>query len=465
LKDKNNNTIVSWFAKRLNLDKEVPKYATNPLYGLGGLATACGILLAITGIFLSIGYQPVVEIAYESVGTITNILPYGGVLRGIHRYAADFMIFFAVLHFFRIILTAAYRKPRELTWMIGIIIGVLVILTAYTGYILPLTEMAVAASFIGSGILLSIPYLGEGLFSLLIGSGGLPEMLGRFATFHTVLLPGLIILGLMIHFLLIREHRVSEPYSERQDRTIVRFFPNLLLSEISGIVLISGVIVVIASLMPIEMGLKFEPLVGTPPVEPEWYLLALYAIFKTGLPIFEVGILLVVGLLAILLVIPFIDTEGNRHPKTRPFYTAFAVSLAICIIVFTYWGYVTPGQTIPLTQAAAVGLAIVLMIFIPSIILANLKKKIQENVDTTKSDYQEMKKSNIRSIIAPIIMVGIVVLQIIFSLLALQAHILGYWNTSALFVGMTIIGFALSIFIYRTTYLPYSTTDQNSYTC
>ena len=449
------NRISGWFVNRFNLKRDVPKYSTHPLYGLGGLATACAVMLGITGIFLSTGYKATVEGAYQSVATITNDIPYGSVLRGIHRYAADLMILFAIFHFFRIFLTASYRKPRELTWIIGIFGGVLVILMAYTGYTLPLTEMSLAASFIGSGILMSVPFIGDGLFSLFIGSGSLQEMVSRFSTFHVSLLPGLIILALMLHFYLIREHRVSEPYSVKQDKSLVRFYPNLLLTELSAVVFLSGILVILASIMPVGVGLIFDPMKGTPPVEPEWYLLALYSIFKTGLPIFEVGILFVGTLLIALIAIPFIDVQGNKHPKDRPFYTAFAIVLALSIIIFTYWGYVTPGQTIPLIQAAVVALVIILVTFISAIALAHrkIKEKNERAIDTEISN--EDGDGN-TSALFPFILVLIVLLQIIFVGISVKAHLAGNWNIAGLSIGIILVCFAISMLIYRAAYLPYT---------
>ena len=453
--------ISGWFDLRLRLkaflDRETPKYSTSPLYGFGGLALACGILAIITGWLLSIYYNPSLENAFESVRRISEEIPYGSVVRSIHRYAADLIIVFAIMHFLRVFLTASYRKPRDLTYIIGILAGVAIILTSYAGYSLPLNEISVAATYIGVGILLSVPFIGNWLTAVLLGGGGLSDILSRYYTYHLAVLPSIIVILLLIHFYLVRTHGVSEPYSSSQDTTPVPFYPNLLLTEISAIFLLVGILIVIGSIFPVPVGEKFEPTKPTGIIEPEWYLLAIYALIKTGIPVFEAGVLFPAVILLILLCIPFIDIGGNRHPKLRPFYTALGITLSLEFLIFTIWGYITPGQTIPLPNAVAVGSLIAAAVFTASValryrvpILPKLNKLTPEAILSAASSNTRYSQKWITPTA-----ILLTAASIVLALAAVYCHTLGLWSYTSLLVGLDFMVFSAFTYLYRVAYYPY----------
>jgi quinol-cytochrome oxidoreductase complex cytochrome b subunit len=452
--------ISGWFDLRLRLksflDRETPKYSTNPLYGLGGLALACGIVAIITGWLLSIYYDPSLEGAFDSVRRISEEIPYGSVIRSIHRYSADLIVIFAILHFLRVFLTTSYRKPRDLTYIIGIIAGVAIVLTSYAGYSMPLNEVSVAATYIGVGLVLSIPFIGNWLTSVLLGGGELSDILSRYYTYHLAVLPAVIVVLLLIHFYLVRTHRVSEPYSSSQDTTSIPFYPNLLLTEISAIFLLVGILIVVGSVFPVPVGEKFEPTKPTGIIEPEWYLLAIYALIKTGVPVFEAGILFPAAILLILICIPFIDIGGSRHPKLRPFYTALAITLSLEFLIFTIWGYVTPGQTIPLVNAITVGGSIAAAVFIASValryrapMLSQFTSEVALRTAPTNSN------SSTSNWITPVA-VALTAVSIVLAAAAVFYHAIGLWLNTSLLVGFDFIVFSAFLYIYRAAYHPYS---------
>ncbi|MFN3621443.1 MAG: cytochrome b, partial [Nitrososphaerales archaeon] len=435
------------------LERDTPKYSTNPLYGLGGLALACGIVVIITGWLLSIYYEPSLGSAFESVRRISEEIPYGSVIRSIHRYGADLIIIFAIMHFLRVFFTASYRKPRDLTYIIGIIAGVVIVLTSYAGYSLPLNEVSVAATYIGVGLILSIPFIGNWLTSVLLGGGGLNDILSRYYTYHLAVLPAVIVLLLLIHFYLVRTHRVSEPYSSKQDTTPIPFYPNLLLTEISAIFLLVGILIVVSSIFPVPLGEKFDPTKPTGIIEPEWYLLATYALIKTGLPVFEAGVLTTAAILFILICIPFIDIGGSRHPKRRPFYTALGITLALEFLIFTIWGYVTPGQTIPLSSAITVGSGVAAAVFIASVALrykapiTNFDVKIVQPISSSSSHHTPTWFIPTATLLTAV--------SIILAAAAVFYHLSGLWLNTALLVGLDFIVFSAFLYIYRVVYYPY----------
>ncbi|MEM3387058.1 MAG: cytochrome bc complex cytochrome b subunit [Nitrososphaerales archaeon] len=449
--------VKGWFDLRLRLrnflDRDTPKYSTNPLYGLGGLALACGIIVIITGWLLSIYYEPSLEHAFESVRRISEEIPYGSVIRSIHRYGADLIIIFAIMHFLRVFFTASYRKPRDLTYIIGILAGIAIVLTSYAGYSLPLNEVSVAATYIGVGLILSIPFIGNWLTSVLLGGGGLNDILSRYYTYHLAVLPAVIVLLLLIHFYLVRTHRVSEPYSSKQDTTPVPFYPNLLLTEISAIFLLVGILIVVSSIFPVPVGERFDPTKPTGIIEPEWYLLATYALIKTGLPVFESGILFTAAILLILICIPFIDIGGNRHPKYRPFYTALGITLALEFLIFTIWGYVTPGQTIPLSGAITVGVGVAAAVFIASLILRYRVPMSSVEAEVTLPITSSSSNST-PSWITPTAAL-LTAVSIILAAAAVYYHVSGLWLNTALLVGLDFIVFSAFLYIYRAAYYPY----------
>ena len=456
--EKEEKGVSGWFDLRLRLksflDRETPKYSTNPLYGLGGLALTCGIVAIITGWLLSIYYVPTLEGAFESVRRISEEIPYGSVIRSMHRYSADLIIIFAILHFLRVFLTASYRKPRDLTYIVGIIAGVAIVLTSYAGYSLPLNEVAVAATYIGVGIVLSIPFIGNWLTSVLLGGGGLSDILSRYYTYHVAVLPAIIVVLLLVHFYLVRTHRVSEPYSSKQDTTPVPFYPNLLLTEISAIFLLVGILIVIGSIFPVPVGEKFEPTKPTGMIEPEWYLLAIYALIKTGLPVFEAGVLFPLAILLILLCIPFIDIGGNRHPKLRPFYTALAITLSLEFLIFTIWGYITPGQTIPLVDAVVVGSVIAAAVFIASVALRYrvpmFTQFTSEAFSRATTTHSNPSTSNWITPLA----IALTVVSVALAAAAVFYHIIGLWLNTSLLVGLDFIVFSAFVYLYKIAYYP-----------
>ncbi len=344
--------VIEWLDERFKfyenfLRMKAPRHAFNPMYSLGGLTFLFFIVQAVTGVFLAIYYQPSPEYAYDSVARITYEVRYGNFVRSLHFYSAQFMVLFALLHFIRTYFTASYRKPREFTWITGILAGVLTILCGYTGYSLIFNTISVAAVRIVIGLVRDIPLIGSVLTDILQGTGSLSDLLSRYFTYHTLLLPGALFLVLALHFYLIRVHHISGPVSEGGKVEEVPFFPNLFVLEVAGIFFALGVLFIISNMFPAELGEKFNPLKPLGVGEPEWYFLSLYVFLKAGvLPLLVV--LVPVLLILFFVLLPFMDKRGGRHPCNRPFYTFIGLTLTLSMAIYTYWGLITPGQSIPL---------------------------------------------------------------------------------------------------------------------
>ena len=188
-----------------------PEYAvSNPLYCLGGTAFLCFLILATTGIFLAMYYKPTPAEAYKSVEHIMTEVPMGSLIRSAHHWAANTMIAAVMLHMIRVYFMGAYKKPRELNWVVGVFLLLTTTTFGFSGYLLPWDQLAYWATKIGTGIAGSIPVMGQYISLILIGGSDLgAETLTRFYAIHVLILPAAIITLLLLHFLMVRIQGIS----------------------------------------------------------------------------------------------------------------------------------------------------------------------------------------------------------------------------------------------------------------
>jgi len=202
------------------MKKGVPRYAMNPMYCLGGLTLAAFMVQVFTGIFLALYYVPSVDHAWDSIHHIENAVPFGFVIRNVHRWSANIMVIMVVLHAMRVYFTRAYRAPRELNWMAGVGLLFLTVFVAFTGYVLPWDQRAYWAATVGTNLITAVrdaPLLGpilaplmDVMRNLLIGGAEVgPSTLSRFYGFHILWLPGAIMGLMLVHFWMIRRHGIA----------------------------------------------------------------------------------------------------------------------------------------------------------------------------------------------------------------------------------------------------------------
>ena len=204
----------NWIVSRTKIEpfitSRVPRHALSPIYCLGGTTFLLFVVLAVTGVLLSMYYIPTPEAAYDSVAAITKTVPYGWLIRSVHFYSANGMLILAVLHMLRVYYTGSYKAPRELNWVAGVGLGLLTLFAGYTGYTLRWDQVAVGASGIGKGIATSVPYLGPLLGTALWGKGS-GDTLSRYAGSHMLLIPGVMVILMAIHFWMVKRHGISGP--------------------------------------------------------------------------------------------------------------------------------------------------------------------------------------------------------------------------------------------------------------
>jgi len=212
--------VGDWFDERFNvrgplqtfLQKPVPKHALRWYFCLGGITFSLFVIQGITGILLSFYYKPTPEDAYDSILFIMNNVRFGWLIRSIHSWSATLMIAACLAHMLRVYITGAYKKPRELNWVAGVLLLLLTLTFGFTGYLLPWDQKAFWGSTVGSEIMGVVPLIGDALLGLLRGGPDITGLtLTRFYGIHMLVLPVATFLFLGIHFIVIRRQGISGP--------------------------------------------------------------------------------------------------------------------------------------------------------------------------------------------------------------------------------------------------------------
>jgi len=201
---------------RKQFEKPVWLYRTrlesNFLACLGGITFALYLFQVVTGVLLLMYYRPTTAEAYKSVVEITTQVPYGWMIRGVHRWGANLMVVTVLLHMMRVFFTAAYRPPRDVTWVNGMLLLVFTFGFGFSGYLLPWSQASYWATTVGTDSMSAIPIVGDTLKYFVRGGNVVGQLaLTRSFAFHVVILPGLMLLFLVLHFLMIRRQGIAEP--------------------------------------------------------------------------------------------------------------------------------------------------------------------------------------------------------------------------------------------------------------
>jgi quinol-cytochrome oxidoreductase complex cytochrome b subunit len=369
--------FVEWFKSRfglkVNVLRPVPEYSMNPLYWLGALTVIAFGLQVLTGLLMMIYYVPTVDQAYSSTLFIINSVPLGWLLETVHLYGAYAMILLAFLHLFRGYFASVQKKPREMMWVIGMLMGLTVLGFGLTGYLLPWTVVSKSATDVSIGMLGFLPgQIGSIITFLIAGSGSSAAELTRFFDLHIVVLPAGLLSLLALKLFLFEAHGAAEPVSGAKSSREIPWFPNVYLYFAMLGSLFVGVIFVAASLFPLSLPAEFSPQAASNYVpQPEWYFLWMYQVLKFAS--FEgSGIYAALGgvtaFAALLILLPFLDRGRTRNPWFRPIYTTLGLIMIAELVALTVWGYLTPGQIIPDVQALEVNGTLAVVIGVVSFV-------------------------------------------------------------------------------------------------
>jgi quinol-cytochrome oxidoreductase complex cytochrome b subunit len=351
--------VVDWVDERLDLsglrhfiaEKSVPIHTQEIWYYLGGLTLFLLAVQIFTGILLLLYYRPSAAEAYESVQFIVTQVQFGWLIRNIHSWSANLLIAAAFAHFFSVFLLKSYRKPRELTWLTGIVLLFLMLGFGFSGYLLPWNELSFFATKVGTGIAGAVPFVGKFLLRLLRGGDDVTgATLSRFYGLHVAVLPAITTALVALHLLLVQRQGMSVPLGvERRLKPGARlrqmpFFPNYILRDVMAWYVALALLAALAAFYPWELGKKADPFAAVPPgIRPEWYFLATFYTLKL-IPSHVLGFegerlgVVGFGIVALLLVlVPFLDRRSNRGERS-PLFTVLAVLGLVYLVTFTIIG-------------------------------------------------------------------------------------------------------------------------------
>lgn len=342
------------------LYKELPR-GTGWLATLGNLSVLLFVLLAFTGIVLAMYYNPSPDKAYQSIDYIMNEVPMGSVLRGLHHWGGGAMVLVVFIHLLATFFTGSYKAPRELTWIIGVLLFLVTLGMGFTGYLLPWDMKAYWATVVSSSIVKSAPGIGDYMARIMLGGESVSGLtLTRFYAIHMLFLPSLLFLLVVIHIYLVRVHGLA-PHAEAKSVEAEiglpsqRFFPEHLFR--SSIVF-SGVLVLLVGLSVFGTVTREEiagTLIDSYLPRPEWYYMWLFQLLTYFTGVWETIVSLVVPVvgIAVLFAVPFLGSPNIRKLADRPVAMAAGVTGVVCILYLSLMGFasVRPyGETIPVPE-------------------------------------------------------------------------------------------------------------------
>jgi ubiquinol-cytochrome c reductase cytochrome b subunit len=337
-------SLYDWIDERTGVKKISRAILDEPIRGGARSAYVFGsaliflfLLQAATGIFLTMYYVPSADHAHVSVAYIQKVVPMGSIIRGLHSYGASAMIIILVAHLMQTYLFGAYKQRRELLWIVGIIMLLIVLGFAFTGYLLPWDQEAYFGTKVGTSVAGEVPVGGELMQRILLGGHDLTTLtLSRFFVIHIFLLPLALMLLVVLHLYFFRRAGAAGPYHRKDDAKIELFYPNQLFKDMIFIFVIFLGLLILAIQVPARLGPQADP-TSDFLARPPWYFLPLFQLLKyfpgklaliptVGLPMVLFGA---------LFLLPFIDRRPERHPLRRP--------IAISMLALALGGSVVLG--------------------------------------------------------------------------------------------------------------------------
>jgi quinol-cytochrome oxidoreductase complex cytochrome b subunit len=297
------------------------------------------VVQIFTGILLAFYYQAAPASAYDSVKYITEEVNYGWYFRSLHKWAATLMIAAVILHQMRIYFTGAYRKPRELNWMIGVLLLLCTLMLGFTGYCLVYEQMSYWGATVGANIADKVPVVGElGKRMFLAGEVYNERTLSRFYIIHAAILPVTVLVLLAVHILLIRLHGITEFKFASDDPAgpaHYNFFPDHFFTElIIGLVLML-ILSALAAALPATMGPRADPLTTPEVIKPEWFFYVMFRwlkLFSGTAAVLSIGFILFA-----MFAWPFLDALVRRIWKGSEFSVYIGIAAVLAIVGLTVW--------------------------------------------------------------------------------------------------------------------------------
>jgi ubiquinol-cytochrome c reductase cytochrome b/c1 subunit len=362
-----NNKVIAWIDHRLPifsyLEKEYHTFPTpknfNYFWNFGAIATVMLVLMIATGVVLATNYTPHADMAFNSVERIMRDVPSGWLMRYLHMNGASFFFIAVYVHIFRGLYYGSYKAPRELLWILGVIILLLMMATAFMGYVLPWGQMSFWGATVITNLFSAIPVVGDAVVTWLWGGFAIDNpTLNRFYALH-YLLPFVIVAVVALHVVALHVHGSNNPIGidPKGPQDTVPFHPYYTMKDGFGVICFLIVYCVFVFFMPNAMGdvanyIPANPLVTPTHIVPEWYFLPFYAILR-AIPDKLGGVLCMFGAIAVLFVVPWLDTSRVRSCAFRPIYKWFVMLLVIDMFALGICGANPPeGWYVPVSRLA-----------------------------------------------------------------------------------------------------------------
>ena len=342
------NKVVRWIEYRLPvfafLDQQLIDYPTprnlNYWWNMGSLAGIMLMVQIVTGVILAMHYMPHADLAFGSVEHIMRDVNWGWMLRYLHANGGS--MFFAVvyIHLFRGLYYGSYKAPREILWWMGVAILLVMMMTAFMGYVLPWGQMSFWAATVITNLFTAIPWIGEDLTIWLWGGYSVDQpLLSRFYSLH-YLMPFVLVGIVFVHLWALHAHGSNNPLGVdiKRPQDKIPFHPYYTVKDLFGMGVMFFILALFTFFLPNYLGevinyIPANPLQTPPHIVPEWYFLPFYAILR-AVPDKLGGVIAMALSILILFVLPWLDTSKVRSAKFRPIYKQFFwLFLADCVVL------------------------------------------------------------------------------------------------------------------------------------
>ena len=346
------NPVVMWIDHRLPvfsmLDHTANDYPTpknlSYMWNFGSLAGLSLVIMIVTGIVLTMNYTAHVDHAFGSVERIMRDVNHGWLIRYIHMNAASFFLIVVYIHIFRGLYYGSYKAPRELLWILGVVIFLLMMATAFMGYVLPWGQMSFWGATVITNLFSAIPFVGESIVTFLWGGFSVDNpTLNRFFSLH-YLMPFLIAGVVVLHIVALHRFGSNNPIGidAKGPQDTIPFHPYYTIKDLFGVAVFLLLLAGAVFFFPNAMGhpdnyIPANPMQTPAHIVPEWYFLPFYAILR-AVPDKLGGVLLMFSAILVLFVLPWLDRSPVRSARFRPVFRIFFWLLFIDCIALGYLG-------------------------------------------------------------------------------------------------------------------------------
>jgi ubiquinol-cytochrome c reductase cytochrome b/c1 subunit len=350
--------IVRWIDHRLPvftfLEHELNDYPTprnlSYWWNFGSLSGIMLVIMIVTGIFLAMQYTPHVNYAFDSVERIMRDVNYGWLMRYLHMNGASFFFILVYIHLFRGLFYGSYKTPRELLWMLGVVILLLMMATAFMGYVLPWGQMSFWGATVITNLFSAIPLVGQDIVTWLWGGFAVDNpTLNRFYSLH-YLLPFIIVAVVGLHLIALHQHGSGNPLGidSKGPQDSIPFHPYYTVKDMFGLGVFLIIYAAFVFYMPDALGdpqnyIQANPLQTPPEIVPEWYFLPFYAMLRSVPDILFVqaklaGVIAMFSSIFVLFFLPWLDTSRVRSAHFRPVYKWVFWLLVLDVIMLGWVG-------------------------------------------------------------------------------------------------------------------------------